>query len=89
MATHVYTTGIGGPYGSSFALRIFSGEKASYTWDPSCIEPFIKLDYGLSSLASTPTTVIDGGSINDVEAVAVDDWGRIIYTDVVLSLIHI
>ena len=83
MATHVYTTGIGGPYGSSFALRIFSGEKASYTWDPSCIEPFIKLDYGLSSLASTPTTVIDGGSINDVEAVAVDDWGRIIYTDVV------
>lgn len=83
MATHVYTTGIGGPYGSSFALRIFSGERASYTWDPSCIEPFIELDYGLNSLALTPTTVIDGGSINDVEAVEVDDWGRIIYTDIV------
>ena len=27
MATHVYTTGIDGPSGSSFALRIFSGNK--------------------------------------------------------------
>jgi len=83
MATHIYTTGIDGPYGSSFALRIFSGERHSYSWNPSCVEEFIQLDYGLNSLALTPTTIIDGGSINDVEAVEVDDWGRIIYTDTV------
>jgi len=83
MATHIYTTGIDGPYGSSFALRIFSGERLSYSWNPSCVDEFIQLDYGLNSLALTPTTVIDGGSINDVEAVTVDDWGRIIYTDTV------
>ena len=81
MATHVYTTGIDGPSGSSFALRIFSGERHSYSWNPSSIEPFIEIDYGLNSLALTPTAFVDGGSVRDTEAVEVDDWGRIIYTD--------
>ena len=62
-------------------FRFNNKDLRTYSWNPSSIEPFIEIDYGLNSLALTPTAFVDGGSVRDTEAVEVDDWGRIIYAD--------
>ena len=61
-------------------LNLTAGICAAYSWNPSSIEPFIKIDLG-PSLLSAPTTIIDHGSVTQQEAFGLDDWGRIIYED--------
>lgn len=61
-------------------LNLTAGICAAYSWNPSSIEPFIKIDLG-PSLLSAPTTIIDHGSVTQQEAFGLGDWGRIIYED--------